>query len=62
MKLRLYFLPLVSALSLAAAAEKPNDKAAKYYDALLKRPAPGILFDRFYNAWLDTLTLEEMEK
>jgi tetratricopeptide (TPR) repeat protein len=46
----------------AAGAQEPNEKARRYYDTLLKRPVPGAVFDRFYNAWLDTATLEEMEK
>ncbi|MFT4642133.1 MAG: tetratricopeptide (TPR) repeat protein [Verrucomicrobiales bacterium] len=28
---------------------------------MVKRPAPGSLFDRFYNAWLDTGSLEGLE-
>ncbi|HEX2748483.1 MAG TPA: tetratricopeptide repeat protein, partial [Verrucomicrobiales bacterium] len=59
-------VPVTAVLSLlllsAAQAQEPNEKARKYYDSLLKRPAPGVVFDRFYNAWLDTGTLEEMEK
>ncbi|HEX2749855.1 MAG TPA: tetratricopeptide repeat protein, partial [Verrucomicrobiales bacterium] len=45
----------------ASCAQEPNEKAGKYYEALVKRPVPGAVFDRFYNAWLDTGTLEEME-
>jgi tetratricopeptide (TPR) repeat protein len=55
-------LSLLPLLSFTAAADPPNEKAAKYYEALLRRPAPGVVFDRFYNAWLDTGTLEDLEK
>ncbi|HWB04783.1 MAG TPA: tetratricopeptide repeat protein [Verrucomicrobiales bacterium] len=63
MSTRLRPVCAVLALSLlsAAVAQEPNDKARRYFDTLLKRPAPGAVFDRFYNAWLDTGTLEEME-
>ena len=37
-------------------------KALRYYEALVKRPTGGYLFDRFYNAWLDSQTLDELEK
>lgn len=46
----------------AATPAAPNEKALKYYDALVKRPAAGYLFDRFYNAWLDAQTIEDLEK
>ena len=38
-----------------------NDKAARYYESLQKRPAAGAVFDRFVDAWLDTDTLEHLE-
>ena len=38
-----------------------NAKALKYFRVLEKRPSPGYLFDRFYNAWLDTDTVEGLE-
>ena len=63
MKLR--FVPVAAVLMFALVAatrgQEPNEKARRYFDTLLKRPAPGAVFDRFYNAWLDTGTLEEME-
>jgi len=43
-------------------AEEAQAKAIRYYEALVKRPTGGYLFDRFYNAWLDTQTLDELEK
>lgn len=38
----------------------PNEKAAKYHSALLRRPSGGYLFDRFFNAWLDTDSIDGM--
>lgn len=46
----------------AAGAGPGLDKALKYYDALIKRPAAGYLFDRFYNSWVDAQTIEDLEK
>ena len=43
--------------------EKPaQDKALKYHKALRKRPATGYLFDRFYDTWLDTSSLKQLEE
>ncbi|MES2705311.1 MAG: tetratricopeptide repeat protein [Verrucomicrobiota bacterium] len=50
------------ALSVPAWTQEANEKAQRYYDSLLKRPVPGAAFDRFYGAWLDTETLESLEK
>lgn len=46
----------------AKAEEKSQDlqKALKYHKALVRRPSPGYLFDRFYNSWLDSSSLEEL--
>ena len=53
---------LVCALLSVLHAEEPiNEKAQRYYDSLLKRPAPGPVFDRFYTAWLDSRTVEDLE-
>jgi tetratricopeptide (TPR) repeat protein len=67
MKRFLPSLPLLPRLVLAAllpglaAAEEPvSEKAQRYYDSLLKRPVPGPVFDRFYTAWLETRTTEEL--
>ncbi len=46
----------------AAVAVEPNPKAMRYYSVLVKRPSPGYLFDRFYNTWLDTATLADLEE
>lgn len=50
---------VIAGLSLCAG--EPNEKAQKYLQVLLKRPSPGYLFDRFYNAWLDTESVEGLE-
>lgn len=39
-----------------------DSKTLKYHKALLRRPSPGYLFDRFYNSWLDSSSLEELGK
>ena len=36
-------------------------KALKYHKALQRRPNPGYLYDRFYNSWLDSSSLEELK-
>ena len=37
-------------------------KALKYHSALLRRPTPGYLYDRFYNTWLDTSSQDELKE
>jgi len=44
-----------------AVVEEPNEKAAKYHEALVRRPSGDYLFERFSNAWLDTGTLAGLE-
>ena len=43
------------------AAEDEKNQAQKYHTILQKRPEPGYLFDRFYNAWLDQSTAESLQ-
>lgn len=43
-----------------AAAEEPPEKATKYHRVLRKRPQPGYLYDRFYNAWLDQASVDSL--
>ena len=66
-----YRVPLLSGLTFVAllastapltAQESPPEKVKKHYEMLLKRPAPGYLFDRFFNGWLDSATLDDLEK
>ncbi|HWB04157.1 MAG TPA: tetratricopeptide repeat protein, partial [Verrucomicrobiales bacterium] len=53
---------LLALLAPLSAQEAPPEKVRKHYEMLLKRPAPGYLFDRFFNGWLDTATLDDLEK
>lgn len=48
--------------SKGSAAEDETQEAQKYHAALQKRPEPGYLFDRFYNAWLDHSTAELLQE
>jgi len=41
--------------------QDPPAKALKYHGVLQKRPSPGYLFDRFFNAWLDDASVESLE-
>ncbi len=54
-------VPLVVLLAGAVSAQELNEKAGRYYETLKKRPAPGPVFDRFVDAWLDSGTLEQLE-
>ena len=46
----------------ASQTQQPDlEKAMKYHSALLRRPNPGYLYDRFYNTWLDTSSQEELK-
>ncbi|MFT5469717.1 MAG: tetratricopeptide (TPR) repeat protein [Verrucomicrobiales bacterium] len=64
MKFRVLVLFLFSLALLSSGngqeAAGPNDKAERYHKALLRRPAPGYLFDRFYDSWLDSGGVEEL--
>ncbi len=37
-------------------------KALRYHQALQRRPAPGFLFDRFFDAWVEFSTIAELEQ
>ena len=52
------------AQELAASQDQQPDlkKAMKYHSALQRRPNPGYLYDRFYNTWLDTSSLEDLKE
>jgi len=41
-----------------AVGEELPEKLLKYHTVLRKRPQPGYLFDRFYNAWLDEASVD----
>ena len=38
------------------------EEAMKYHAALLERPTPGYLYDRFYNTWLETSSQEKLKQ
>jgi len=57
----LRLLSLVVLCVASATGQELNEKAARYYGTLLKRPAPGPVFDRFVDAWLDSGTLDQLE-
>ncbi len=46
----------------ASASARANEKALRYFQVLQRRPRPGYLFDRFYNAWLDTDSIAGLER
>lgn len=60
------FLPWILSVGLllsgfATAREEPDEKTARYLEALLKRPSGGPLFERFYQSWLDQGTSAGLE-
>ncbi|MBN8420372.1 MAG: hypothetical protein J0L73_15745 [Verrucomicrobia bacterium] len=58
MKIRLLFL--ASALACFVQAAPPAPEAEKYHQMLLKRPQPGLVYDRFYSAWMETGTADSL--
>jgi len=40
---------------------EPNARALRYYKLLSAKPSSDYVYDRFYDAWLDTGTLPEMQ-
>ncbi len=69
---RVAFLGIIlgfSAVCMATATDsmtdKPdtiNPKAEQYFTLLSKNPSGDYLYDRFYDAWLDTGTVDGLEK
>ena len=41
--------------------ESPNPRAEKYFNILTQNPAGDYLYDSFYDAWLDSGTIEGLE-
>lgn len=58
MKIRFIFL--VSALACFGQAAPPASEAEKYHQMLLKRPQPGLVYDRFYSAWMEAGTADSL--
>ncbi|PXA03823.1 hypothetical protein DDZ13_09270 [Coraliomargarita sinensis] len=63
-----FFRPLVSCLLIisfltsAHAEEVTNEKALKYHELLLKRPDSEVIFTRFYDEWLASASIQELEQ
>jgi tetratricopeptide (TPR) repeat protein len=53
-------LPLALLWALPLLGQTLSPQATRYHELLLKRPQPGLLFDRFYSAWLEDGTPETM--
>ena len=45
----------------ANAAEAPDPQSMKYFQLLLRQADSEVVYDRFYDAWLDNGTLETLE-
>ena len=58
MKIR--FLFLASAMVCFGQTAPPGAEAEKYHQMLLKRPQPGLVYDRFYSAWMETGTADSL--
>lgn len=58
MKIR--FLFLASAMACFGQTTPPGAEAEKYHQMLLKRPQAGLVFDRFYSAWMETGTADSL--
>jgi len=56
------FIQLISFHGVVSAVDEINPTAAKYYQALKKRPTAKSLFTRFYNSWLDTGSLDGLRE
>lgn len=48
--------------SLAAGQPPAPESALKYHSVLVRRPNPGYLFDRFFNAWLEEASVDDLER
>lgn len=44
-----------------AATEVANERAERYHELLRKRPNPGAVFERFYDAWMTTGTVDGLQ-
>jgi tetratricopeptide (TPR) repeat protein len=58
MKIR--FLFLASAMACFGQTTPPGGEAGKYHQMLLKRPQSGLVYDRFYSAWMETGTADSL--
>ena len=51
-------LYMLASVGLAADQHAPSER---YFSLLQEQPGNSYLFDRFYNTWLDTRTVAELE-
>ncbi len=59
--MRIWFLFLASAIaSFGQTAQPPGTETEKYHQMLLKRPQAGLVYDRFYSAWMETGTADSL--
>lgn len=59
--MRASFLLLFTAVAvLGQSGPESAPEAEKYHQMLLKRPQPGLVYDRFYAAWMETGTAETL--
>jgi tetratricopeptide (TPR) repeat protein len=54
-------LILVLLGSVPCLSQDINPRAKKYYSLLIRQPSSEFVYDRFYDAWLDSGTLEGLE-
>ncbi len=64
MKRFLMMLGILSLMLSSALANQPSlpSKAERYLEVLRNRPQAGVVFDRFYEAALEALNLDDLEK
>lgn len=55
-------IAVVSLVGATGLAEPAAEKAMKYHSVLLRRPTPGYLYDRFFNTWLETSMLVDLQQ
>jgi hypothetical protein len=55
-------LAVLAFVTAACRIPAQDEKALRVYEALLKRPAAGVLFEQFYDAWLSADTVEALEE
>ena len=55
------FVMLILLSGAWTSAQQEDAPAGRYFSLLQEQPGNSYLFDRFYNTWLDTKTVEELE-
>ncbi len=59
--MQIRFLFLISAMAcFGQTAQPPSPEVEKYHQMLLKRPQAGLVYDRFYSAWMETGTADSL--